>query len=256
MADFEPFFKPTTSGWRSRWNAIRRFANRWNRLKLGPATAPKEIAGYPIAHELPPSVRQWIVFHEDTKKRPLYRDNVRIERIKSPKSVSIMEIVEKDACWAIRNADLGQDDPPVTTLSEINYTDNFGERWGEPEVAAPSVSEFALHCIIHSLYANAGGCWFAIEEPLDDFQTEMRIYFDRTTRFGETIVFESHGMIAFIYNCGYGGPQMKLELRRKTQREKLPNCIVRNLKDAGKHGCLATNVGSKPRDPRLRVQEF
>jgi hypothetical protein len=242
MPDFEPIFDPITADWCSRWNAIRRFANRWYALHLDTATAPKEIAGYPLAPELPPSMRQWIVFHEDTKKRPLYRDNVRVERIKSPESVTLMEIVERDLCWAVLDSDLAQDDPPVTALHEDNYDANFENRWGRPELAARSVSEFALHCIIHCLHTDAGGCFFPIEEPLGEFKAEMKDYFDHATQFGESMIYESDGMIAFVYDPLYG-PQLNLQLQREVERDILPKCIVRNLTDAGKRGCLAPSVG-------------
>ncbi len=242
MASFEPYFQPTTNGWRSRWNAIRMFANRWYRLRLGSASAPREIPGYPLASQLPPSVRQWIVFHEDTKRRPLCRDNVRVERIKSPKSISIMELVEQDVCWVIREPDLSHDDPPVTAVYESSYDDDFAKKWGRPHTYSPTVTEFALGCVIHSLHSETGGCFFTIEESMDQFLGEMKNGFRQKTRFGNMTIFESPGQIAFVYNSIFG-PQFNLQLRRKIQRDKLPDCILRNLEDAGKFGCLAASLG-------------
>jgi hypothetical protein len=185
---------------------------------------------------------QWIEFKQELIRLNLNyitRECLDVAKVNSPPSISLQEISEGNCCWVVLDSNLAIPDPPVHVLSGACYGDfdpsiAFADRWELSHENAATLSEFALSQVFHMLRGDAGGCGVWIEEDLENFKQEMKQEFDRTSVFGQSLIFESADMIATLK-----ASRLLFEAKGAIGKSDLPSCVARNLDHGGSfHGCL------------------
>jgi uncharacterized protein (TIGR02996 family) len=120
--DCQPLFRHGfPDGWRERWRLIREYMDRWYGLSLpdvgGRAEEIRAVEAR-LGRPLPPSVREWVAFAHDVRRRPdddqvftdLYYQMCELEGLSA---VSLLIRSDEGVHWAVRHADLNLPDPPV-----------------------------------------------------------------------------------------------------------------------------------------------
>ncbi len=199
-------------------------------------------ACYSQAKDYSASIQQWILFREQIQSKSeirVIRDDFVFENINSPASTSLQVINEGNVCWAVLNDQLKSDDPPVVCLTGDCWGDDeedalFADRWEFGWESNETVSEFALAQIVHMLRGERGGCNVEVQESAEELVEAMEHYFQRSTWFGKTCIFESPDLFATVRRR-----RLNLEIRGNLELSDLPDCILRNINHGGAfHGIL------------------
>lgn len=241
-SQYSPCLAKIDTDWQSRWTAIQSIVSAWYGIELNPVNISHQPGNIPT-EICPPSVRQWISFREeiDAKGQPsIIRDDFIVERISDPAAISLQVISEGNVCWAVLEEYLHLEDPPVVCLTgdcHGDHDDNmlFSDRWEyDGWQSNETVSEFALEQVVHMLRGERGGCNVEVLQTASEIIDVMTEYFERSTWFGHTCIFESQDLFATVRDRN-----LNLEIRGDFEFSDLPAWITENMDHGGAfHGIL------------------
>ena len=239
---YTPCLGRIDSTYESRWSAIRAVTGAWYDIELDALGPRHESLTTLEMDRYSPSMQQWILFNEEIRNKTdlrVIRDDFIVEKINDPDSTSLQVISEGNVCWAVLNSHIHLDDPPVTRLTGDCHGDydedlHFANRWTLEWECNDTVTDFALDQIVFKLRGERGGCSVEVQETSSELLDAMTNYFQRSTWFGETCIFESPDVFATVR-----GRQLNLEIRGNLELSDLPGCITGNLNHGGAfHGVL------------------
>lgn len=239
---YEPCLNEIANSWQSRWSALRSITAAWYQIEMEETDLSPLPSCYSQAKDYSASIQQWILFREQVQSKSeirVIRDDFVFENINTPASISLQVISEGNVCWAVLNDQLKMDDPPVVCLTGDCYGDYeedvlFADCWELGWESHETVSEFALEQIAHKLRGERGGCSVEVKESAGVLFEAMEHYFQRSTWFGNTCIFESPDLFATVR-----GRQLSLEVRGDLELSDLPQCVLKNINHGGAfHGIL------------------
>jgi hypothetical protein len=238
---YSPCLNKIEDNWQSRWSALRSITSAWYATEMDLVDASKKPNGYPQVDSYPASVRQWILFREEVQSKieQSVRDDFVVKNVYDSTSLSLQVISEGNVCWAVLGKHLELEDPPVVCLTgdcHGDYEDGtaFANRWKFGWESNETVTEFALDQIVHMLRGERGGCNVEVQETSVELIEAMEDYFQQSTWFGHTCIFESPDLFATVRDR-----RLNVEVRGDLALSDLPDCIVRNINHGGAfHGIL------------------
>jgi uncharacterized protein (TIGR02996 family) len=230
--DYEPAFRDgIPDGWRERWRLIREFHERWRDIPLGDVGKHRdEIQALEqfLGGAIPPSVREWIAFHQDLEQYSpsMLRDRFIIEPVPGCEALSLLLQAEGDYYWAVREDDLDLDDPPVHGYWEGPVGFHHHER------RAASVTDWVLGRVIWCARGHSG---FSVEFP-DGARLlrQLTEVFPPPVAFERALLFELPNLRVQLM-----GEHFSAEMRCPMQREQVPAFFWEYTRNGGGHGIFA-----------------
>jgi len=147
---------------------------------------------------LPASVREWLAFGKSSKQLAghfEFRDGLpAVEYLEELKAYSILLQAEGDLHWAIREADMGQEDPPVYA-HYLNY-DVTPCAFSEGVLFAASVSALALDYML-TYMSFAGGAFTVRRSVAGASLAELSNALGAVKRFGHLEIIRARDVVAF-----------------------------------------------------------
>ena len=117
-----PALAPWPDDWRERWRLLREMTEQWFGVVTGDVGRTCERVDdieATVGRELPPSVREWVVFLDDILQagawQYIFRDAVSLAPMPEHAAFSLMIQGEADRHWAVRYDHFHRPDPPVET---------------------------------------------------------------------------------------------------------------------------------------------
>jgi uncharacterized protein (TIGR02996 family) len=203
VGNYEPLFRSIPAGWRERWRLIREFWERWFDVAIADVCGhPAEIARIEadVGWPLPPSVREWVAFHQDLDNEAfgVLRDCFTLEWLGDPPVLSLLVQAEGDYHWAVREADRFRDDPPVHGYSWDLDTDEDEideNRFIHHRQCAASVSAWVLRRLMGGARRLDG---FRVHVPdCDRLFQHLAEHFPAPAVFDDLTIFEARNILAY-----------------------------------------------------------
>jgi hypothetical protein len=246
-ADYHPCFASVPDSWQGRWAAVREFTRRWYDLTIRPVgthSALIDAEESKLGRQLPPSFREWVTFAGDLmaytacaieKGEPvapeaLYplRDVYEVIRLERQGAVSLMLQYEGDVYWAVKEEDLGGDDPPVHSYEVSGDEHNWEQKdFAYQKLEAPTIPGFVLGHMVWFLRHKAGGFCVPLK-PSPEFLSEMRRAFPVATVFGHLQIFEAENLFVAITppDSAFETHLMHVNVWRRIPRAQIPACVL------------------------------
>ena len=229
--DCQPLFAHgVPDGWKERWRLIREFTDRWHRLPLG------DIGGRPdviretearLRRELPPSLREWVAFAHDVRRRSdfhaVLRDVYQMEELDGHSAVSLLLQGEGDYHWAVRHTDFSLPDPPIHGFHwDFDNDDDNTFVPDERNPIADTLNAFVFEYVMSYTHAEGGGLSTDVDEPANLIR-DLTATFPVQTRFGRMAIFEAENILVRLYPSRWtSGNRIVVEVAKPLEREAIP----------------------------------
>jgi hypothetical protein len=252
-ADYEPMLMDFPDTWPERWQAIRRFIERWHEVSLpeigGQAQRIREVETN-LGYALPGSFHEWIALIYDLIDTGgyglVFRDALSFDEIKGNEAVSLLIQGEGDYHWAVKKQYLDSADPPVDGFC-LDYEHGESE-FIEDKRWADEVSSWALRFVLSYLNISPRGGGFGTKIP---DPAELRDVLSKSCQghlhLGMDEIFEARNLIAVISHNWFGGdPYLNVYVWKPIPMREIPPVLMNYTKSGGWfQGIFAPRSGTK-----------
>jgi uncharacterized protein (TIGR02996 family) len=209
----EPVFRHgIPDGWRERWRLIREFTERWHRVPMPDVGGrQKEIAEAEtrLGRKLPPSVREWIAYDQDTRIDESYSAVLGgwFEVAALPGQVVSLFGDAPGNKYGIRHADAQEPDPPVDRYiwdGELGIHNNYAP--AGIEYRESSVTNFVFRWLLmsHLGHHTSISDYLADEHDKDHLLGDVEDHFPVFARWSDLDLYETNNVAIAFWDHGRG----------------------------------------------------